>query len=274
MPDQPSDDTTDLVKAASAVAAKQASPLVVRSKVKVESDYHKYRETLRYDFFYSCAYCTISEAEASGIGFEIDHYEPQSASGAVADYSNLMYACRVCNGRKTSITVPATAKADGYKIFRPDEDIFDDHFELRYAKLSEKTKIGKFTIAAADLNRPALKRIRDIRERLYVSHNMVAKGLRALAGVRIDQLPVRYRSNAHKAISDATDVGKDLTLTIDAILRENAKSPLLDPDPEIALRLASRRELISGLSGLYAGTWLGENVPVLKHKTKSTKLKR
>jgi 5-methylcytosine-specific restriction endonuclease McrA len=274
MSDQADKKTTEIVKAAAGVVKEQASPLVVRSKVKAESDYHKYRETLRFDFYYSCAYCTISEAEGAGIGFEIDHYEPQSASGAVADYSNLMYACRVCNGRKTSVVVPSSARADGYKIFRPDEELFDDHFELKYAKLKEKTKIGKLTIAVADLNRESLKKLREIRERLYASHDLVTKGLRALAGVRIDQLPVRYRSNAQKAIADATEVGGDLTLTIDTILREHLKSPLIDPDPETASRLASRRELLSDLSSLYAGTWIGESTPTSKPKKKNTKAKR
>ncbi len=267
--------TTEIIKAASGVVTDQQTPLVVRSKVQPETDYQRYREPLRFDFYYSCAYCTMSEAEAAGIGFEIDHYTPQSAAGAVVDYSNLMYSCRICNRRKTSMVIPPAAQADGYKIFRADEEIFDDHFELQYSKLKEKTKIGKITIAAADLNRDALKKLRGIRERLYASHDLVTKGLRALAGVRIDQLPSRYRPGAKRAIADATEVGVDLTHTIDSILRDKLKSPLIDPDAETASRLEARRGELADLRALYPGTWLGgTTTPKAKPQKKSSKAKR
>jgi len=40
----------------------------VRREVTKKSNYQDYREDLRYDFWYSCAYCSITELEAMGIG--------------------------------------------------------------------------------------------------------------------------------------------------------------------------------------------------------------
>lgn len=55
-----------------------ADPLVKRSSPGHKPTYGEYREVLRHDFFYSCAYCTLMEAEAKGISYEIDHFLPRS----------------------------------------------------------------------------------------------------------------------------------------------------------------------------------------------------
>jgi hypothetical protein len=45
----------------------------------------------RNDFFYSCAYCTMSEAEAQATRFTVDHYEPKNAQPDLINaYDNLM----------------------------------------------------------------------------------------------------------------------------------------------------------------------------------------
>jgi 5-methylcytosine-specific restriction endonuclease McrA len=75
--------------------------LVTRSNVPQTKDYKEYRKYLRYDFFYSCAYCKMMESEAAGIRFTIDHYEPRTVRPDLLNsYENLMYACDICNSRK------------------------------------------------------------------------------------------------------------------------------------------------------------------------------
>ena len=67
----------------------------------VLSNYHEYKQYLRKDFYYSCAYCTITEWKARGIRFEIDHYEPVSAAPHLRNtYTNLMYSCEECNSQR------------------------------------------------------------------------------------------------------------------------------------------------------------------------------
>ena len=59
-------------------------------------------EHQRYDHWYSCAYCTITEAEAQAVGFEIDHYEPVALRPDLeCEDENLNYSCEVCKGRKS-----------------------------------------------------------------------------------------------------------------------------------------------------------------------------
>jgi hypothetical protein len=71
--------------------------LVTRSAVPTDMKYPGYRQHLRCDFFFSCAYCTMTEAEAQAIRMTIDHYEPRGARPDLEnDYANLMYACDTC----------------------------------------------------------------------------------------------------------------------------------------------------------------------------------
>jgi HNH endonuclease len=113
------DETTDEVPSLPIASSTDVAPssLVVRSVVEPVEHYDEYRQVLRFDFFYSCAYCTMTESEARGIRFTIDHYEPQSARrDLVNEYSNLLYACDTCNIRKgnrcPSPEVVCSLKAD------------------------------------------------------------------------------------------------------------------------------------------------------------------
>src|SRR3990167_10245110 len=74
---------------------------------KPVDDYGEYRELLREDFEYSCAYCNISETELQNLRlFHIDHYKPKgnkhfpSFAALRNDYTNLLYSCYDCNGHK------------------------------------------------------------------------------------------------------------------------------------------------------------------------------
>lgn len=70
------------------------------SGVAQKQDYHDYRNQLRVDFNYRCGYCDDRDAPRAA-SFEIDHFVPKKVdSSRVADYSNLVYACRLCNNAK------------------------------------------------------------------------------------------------------------------------------------------------------------------------------
>src|SRR5258708_31234823 len=121
--------------------------LVVRSVVPSVTNYSDYKPNLRHDFFHSCAYCTMSEAEAQAIRFTIDHYEPRNARpDLLLDYSNLMYCCDECNLRKGDRSPPASARTADYRFFRPDGDEYDDHFEPSGIRIKPKTNVGDYSI--------------------------------------------------------------------------------------------------------------------------------
>ena len=55
------------------------------------------------------------------IRFTIDHYEPRSARPELEnDYNNLMYCCDTCNSLKGDRCPPQSARHDGFRFYRPD----------------------------------------------------------------------------------------------------------------------------------------------------------
>ena len=175
--------------------------LVKRSPVEPGQAYGEYRQILRKDFFYSCAYCTISEAEAQGIRLTIDHYEPRSSRSDLENaYDNLMYCCDPCNTYKGDRCPPLAARQDGQRFFRPDVDRFSDHFQLNGIRLIEKSVTGYFTIQALELNRSSLRRLRQIREKLSHCATLVEQGVRGLRNFPLDLLPKNIKGAAARAI--------------------------------------------------------------------------
>lgn len=65
-------------------------------------NYASYRPWLRDEFSFRCVYCLKREQWGQVTGeFDIDHFQPQTlAPTRRADYSNLLYSCRRCNGVK------------------------------------------------------------------------------------------------------------------------------------------------------------------------------
>lgn len=231
--------------------------LVTRSAVPAGLSYGEYKPYLRRDFFHTCAYCTITEAEASALRFTIDHYEPQNARpDLVNEYTNLMWTCDTCNTRKSDRTPPSNARANGIRYFRPDADKYRDHYESNGERLKEKTTIGYFSIEALDLNRLALRRIREIRRRLYACERYIMEGVAALRGIHIDQLPKNIsKAQVSAGIKNADKVAEQLADDIDELLREFAKSPLLDDDPEAQARNIESAKKLKELEALYPGAW-------------------
>lgn len=84
---------------ASAIARRHAPPS--------QTDYGAYRECLRLEFQFVCAYCLSTEREAAAGeaygGFEIEHFKPKGRGEfrhLRNDYLNLLWACHACNRAK------------------------------------------------------------------------------------------------------------------------------------------------------------------------------
>jgi hypothetical protein len=230
--------------------------LVVRSTVPANLEYGEYKPYLRLDFWHSCAYCTLSEAEARAIRFTIDHYEPKEArKDLVNEYSNLMYACDECNIRKGDRYPPVEARKDGHRFFRPDQDIRSDHFERSEIHVQEKSNVGYYTIQALDLNRASLKRVRELRARLSECDQYIIEGITALRAFPADTLPTVIRAKALRKIKEAMNVAEDLGAAIDSVLRDFAKSPLVDPDGDAEERAKERAKQLQELEAMYPGSW-------------------
>ena len=198
----------------------------------------------------------MSEAEAQAIRFTIDHYEPRNARpDLLLDYSNLMYCCDECNLRKGDRSPPASARTADYRFFRPDGDEYDDHFEPSGIRIKPKTNVGDYSIEALDLNRAALRKLRDLRSRILDCEQTVMQGVLALRDVHIDRLPPNLKGQVSRAILKAQAAANDLASEIDSILRNYAKSDLIDIDPDSAKRAAERAKNLKGMQAMHPGSW-------------------
>ncbi|WP_315728840.1 HNH endonuclease [Bradyrhizobium sp. SZCCHNS2015] len=236
-----------------------AQPIVIRSEnVPALDNYNDYKSYLRYDFLHCCAYCTIAESEAGAVRFTIDHYEPRSARPDLAcEYNNLMWSCDECNIRKGDLVPPSNARAAGFRFFRADSDVTDDHFLLDGLRLKHISPIGEFTIDFLDLNRQGLRKLRELRRRLSECEEFVRSGVYALRHAHIDRLPQEMKGKVATAIARAQKLGEQIAGEIDEILREFARSTLIDPDPDSAERAEERKQRLKQLKSIEPGKWRG-----------------
>jgi hypothetical protein len=238
------------------VSPKPNSPLVERSQVPAGLPYNGYKKYLRRDFFFSCAYCTMSEAEAQAIRFTIDHYEPRKSRPDLENaYDNLMYACDECNIRKSDRCPPPAARGDGFRFFRPDQDSRDQHFLRVGVRLRPESPVGHYSIEALDLNRASLRRLRELRERLTQSAKLASDGVLGLRRLRMDQLPPAIRGRAVAAVQKAAATQEQIANDIDALLSAFARSALIDDNMDSESESSERIDKLKALESLYGGSW-------------------
>jgi len=265
------DEEKDMATASSDAGAvpRKATPAVVRTKeLPVGSPYQEYRQYLRRDFWYACAYCTMTESEAEAIRFTIDHYEPQSVKPELNDvYENLMYACDECNKRKGSLCPSEEMRREGKRFFRADQDLRGEHFELEGSKVKGKTNVGNYTTLAVDLNRRALVRLRELRQRLIDDDGYVSEGMRALASFAIDRLSPMARTNALAAIRKALEQAGKVYNDMDEALLELSKSEMLMDEKTDEDRRANKERLaqLRQMDGLYPRAWRGRKTRKKRH---------
>lgn len=108
-----------------------------------------------------CEYCRASVVFAPH-SFTIDHIIPLIAGGT-DEPNNLAYACYGCNRRKYD----KTAAIDPFSqtespIFNPRTQAWSNHFswDPDFIRILGLTSTGRATIAALQLNRPELVRMR------------------------------------------------------------------------------------------------------------------
>jgi 5-methylcytosine-specific restriction endonuclease McrA len=244
-----------------AVIEQKFTPPVVRtSGLPVGLPYQDYKQYLRRDFWYACAYCTMTESEAEAIRFTIDHYDPQSVKPELKDvYENLMYACDECNMRKGNACPTEEMRRDGKRFFRADQDLRGEHFELDGSQVKGKTNVGNYTTLAVDLNRRALVRLRELRQRLIDDDVYVSEGMRALASFAIDRLKPEVRAKALSAIKKGLEIAGKVYDDMDEALLEMSKSQMLLDEKTEEDRRANRERIakLRQMDGLYPAAWRG-----------------
>lgn len=225
---------------------KDNKAIILRRKVDKKSDYHDYKEDLRYDFWYSCAYCSITEIEAMGIGFEIDHYYPKKANKElVNEYNNLMWSCQKCNNYKSDHNPDENDKRLGNIVIRCDQEDPSEHFDLKESQiLVGKTHTGEFNIELLELNRLQLRRLRRIRKKFSDSKEYLKMGIQALTRIKLDEFDPNKRVLLMRIKKKVLDRNENIGGKIASILKEFAKSSMLDEDKEKKSRLNKRKKYL------------------------------
>ncbi len=263
-----SDDKPSAKPGKDATTRRSLSQTVVRSQVEVGRPYNEYKPQLRFDFFYSCAYCTMTEAEAQAVRLLIDHYEPVAGRPDLANvYENLMYACEECNLRKGDRCPPPEAREQGKRFFRIDKEPRSEHFRLEGNELVGLTETGKFTILMLDLNRASLRRLRDLRQKLYDYEGYAGDGIMALANFAIDRLTPELRLQALTAIRKILKTADEVFEHFDELLIEFAKSAVLADEmtDDEKKRNKDRLAKIKEMEGLLPGNWRGRKNKGKRH---------
>lgn len=133
----------------------------------------------------------------------------------------------------------------GHVILRPDADNPNEHLEIDNYELKAITITGEFNIVILNLNREPLRRLRKIRERFYKAAEYVAYGVHHLISIKLDLMTNPQKrlilSNIKQKVAEKYDEVSD---TAEKLIRDFARAPMLDPDPEKKERSQKRRQYL------------------------------
>jgi hypothetical protein len=151
------------------------------------ADYRKYKPYLRIDFRYRCCYCTIHELNwGSERHFAVEHFRPKGRFSVLeTDYSNLYYACDVCNDYKGKKWPSDDDLASGRRFFDACVDFARLHFKANSSgELEPLSSCGAYSIAAIRLNRPLLLKMRNQRREYAIKFRVLLKEIRYFEATR------------------------------------------------------------------------------------------
>ena len=182
--------------------------------------YRSYRACLRWEFGFTCAFCLLHESDLTEHGIEgtgltgIEHFSPVSAAQErTNDYGNCFYACRFCNGARSS---SPTADPAGRKLLNPCDEAWGTHFAYDEDRLlpRERDVDAAYTEEIYDFNDPrrvAIRRWR--RERLEEHLRVLREGpplIRALLDACAEVEPARGEQLLRGAQAIRDDVQRAL----------------------------------------------------------------
>jgi len=110
-----------------------------------------------------CEYCQ-ARAELTGHEFTVDHIQPESLGGS-RRLENLCWCCFWCNAFKQARTEWLDPRSGALvRLYNPRVDRWEDHFQWSpdSTRIRARTPVGRATVRALRLNRPALVKARRI----------------------------------------------------------------------------------------------------------------
>ncbi|MCG8584693.1 MAG: HNH endonuclease [Pirellulales bacterium] len=99
-----------------------------------------------------CEYCQIPQAATPAIALHIEHIVARQHRGPTSS-SNLCLSCDRCNAFKgTNLASIDPETGEQVNLFRPREDRWDEHFEIRGGVIVGTTPVGRATVALLNMN--------------------------------------------------------------------------------------------------------------------------
>jgi 5-methylcytosine-specific restriction endonuclease McrA len=120
-----------------------------RHKPRSYRNYSRYRDFLRDEFVFRCVYCLTRETWLpDSIFMEAEHFVPKSLEPEKTNaYSNLLYACRVCNSIKSDTPFPDK--------LHPETNPWGNHLVVgEDGIVTNLTPVGEWIISTLTLNTP------------------------------------------------------------------------------------------------------------------------
>jgi hypothetical protein len=140
---------------------------VRRHSPRKAGDYRKYRNCVRPEFTFRCVYCLTSELELPASphgGFEIDHFRPVERFPTwVAKYTNLYWACPLCNRSKGKTWPQPDEAKQGFGFVDPCDEPMAEHLSVSGDEVVPKSAKGEYTIKQVGLNSAAHRKRRQQR---------------------------------------------------------------------------------------------------------------
>ncbi len=176
-----------------ALRVKNRDPGVVRR-------YKDFKPHLRLDFSFECVYCGLHENEVGGIrGFAVDHFRPKSKFPQLTlEYSNVLYACCVCNTFKGDDWPHDDPLTHGKGYLDPCVVDYDDHFERTvHHELQGISEPAKYMVDRLHLNRrqvtkhfeQRVNRQKDYERRMSLHDTLIGQLRSLIDASRPDLLP-------------------------------------------------------------------------------------
>lgn len=220
-----------------------------------------YREYLRKTFNYSCAYCTVTEAEVLAATFNIDHFRPKSLFPQLErDCTNLRYACPRCNIYKSDHWIPksmgchrncASCKTRicttniprfiDVRVEEPSDYLYekDDHI-CAY----DGSKVAEYTIRSLRLNRDQLVRLRHNR-RFMENWAKDLEDLLSRTKLRMDEIEMRMQTFSTTYSSEKGTTLYNISMTLFELLKAEEESNICLIQSQIS-RLDALRNRLTG----------------------------
>lgn len=139
---------------------------VRRTDIPKLDNFKEYKVYLRQDFHYVCVYCRTHENELGGPrNLTVEHFRPKDHfPHLITDYTNLLYACAVCNSYKVADWYEGDPLTCEKGYLDPCQHDYDDYFSYTADyEIEGSIASARYMIKKLRLNRRYLVKLRKLR---------------------------------------------------------------------------------------------------------------